>query len=70
MYLHGIAGFPGKEEKMKRRLEEFYPDVLREQMQNQRTEDQKIRSALVNLKGGKLSPAEFREVKKKYLAAR
>jgi len=55
---------------MKRRLEEFYPDVLRAQMQGKRMEEQKIRLALANLKGGKLSIDEFREVKKKYLAAR
>jgi len=55
---------------MPRRLEDFYPDVLRVQMQNQRTKEQKIRSALVDLKGGKLKPDEFKAIKKEYLAAR
>jgi len=64
------AGKTGKEENMPRRLEEFYPDVLRVQLQNQRTKEQKIRSALVDLKGGKLKPDEFKALKKEYLAAR
>jgi len=64
------AGKTGKEENMPRRLEEFYPDVLRVQLQNQRTKEQKIRSALVDLKGGKLKPDEFKAIKKEYLAAR